>query len=157
MLYNLAIFGTPSGGEILLVMVVVLLLFGAKNLPKMARTLGKTLEEFRRAAREVSDEIVHADDPPAPNPPKRLATPKSDAPKEDGLESDYDAEGDEEMYDDDESGETITTSTDPAAHPEEDEADNVNSAPSEADNMESAHADPKKKQPATDRDDEGGQ
>ena len=58
----LAVFGTPSGGELLLVMLVVLLLFGAKNLPRMARTLGRTMEEFRRAAREVTDEIVHADD-----------------------------------------------------------------------------------------------
>lgn len=58
----LAVFGTPSGGELLLVLLVVLLLFGAKNLPRMARTLGRTLEEFRRAAKEVTDEIVHADD-----------------------------------------------------------------------------------------------
>ena len=90
MLYGLAFFGAPSGGEVLLIMMVILLLFGAKNLPKMARTLGKTMEEFRRAAREVSDEIVHADDPPAPNPPQRLATPKSDLPEEDGVEPDYD-------------------------------------------------------------------
>ena len=52
----------PSGGELLLVLLVILLLFGAKNLPKMARTLGRTLEEFRRAARDVSDEIMQADD-----------------------------------------------------------------------------------------------
>ena len=58
----LAFFGTPGGGELLLVLLAVLLLFGAKNLPRMARTLGRTLEEFRRAAREVTDEIVHADE-----------------------------------------------------------------------------------------------
>lgn len=47
-------------------LLVILLLFGAKNLPKMARTLGRTLEEFRRAARDVSDEIMQStdDDPP---------------------------------------------------------------------------------------------
>ena len=68
---TLAFFGAPSGGEILLVLLVVLLLFGSKNLPKMARTLGRTLEEFRRAAREVSDEIMHAEDEPK-EPPKPL-------------------------------------------------------------------------------------
>lgn len=58
----------PSGGELLLVLLVILLLFGSKNLPKMARTLGRTLEEFRRAAREVSDEIMQADDEVRPKP-----------------------------------------------------------------------------------------
>lgn len=53
--------GMPSGGEILVVLLVILLLFGSKNLPHMARTLGRMMEEFRRAARDVSDEILHAD------------------------------------------------------------------------------------------------
>jgi sec-independent protein translocase protein TatA len=68
--------GPPGGGEVLVILVVMLLLFGAKKLPGMARTLGKTLEEFRRATREVTDEIMHADrhlDDPATRPPERLA------------------------------------------------------------------------------------
>ncbi len=56
-----AFMGMPSGGEILVVLLVILLLFGSKNLPHMARTLGRMMEEFRRAARDVSDEILHAD------------------------------------------------------------------------------------------------
>jgi len=74
-----AFFGMPSGGEMLLVLLVILLLFGSKNLPKMARTLGRTLEEFRRAAREVSDEIMHAEDEP-PKPPKPLPGSVSQTP-----------------------------------------------------------------------------
>lgn len=66
---TLALFGSPGGGELLLILLALLLLFGAKNLPKMARTLGRTLEEFRRAAREVSNEFMRADeDIPAPRP-----------------------------------------------------------------------------------------
>ncbi len=65
--------GAPSGGEILLILFVILLLFGTKNLPKMARTLGRTLEEFRRAARDVSDEIMRADtDAATDDEPKSL-------------------------------------------------------------------------------------
>ena len=56
--------GSFGSGEILLIFVVVLLLFGSKNLPSIARSLGKALEEFRRAARNVSNEIVRADQPP---------------------------------------------------------------------------------------------
>jgi TatA/E family protein of Tat protein translocase len=52
--------GSFGVGEILLIFVVVLLLFGSKNLPSIARSLGKTLEESRRAARDVSNEIIHA-------------------------------------------------------------------------------------------------
>lgn len=61
--------GSISGGEILIILVVMLLLFGSKNLPKMARNLGRAMEEFRRASREVTDEIMRADldkDEPAP-------------------------------------------------------------------------------------------
>ena len=65
-----AFVGAPSGGEILLILVVILLLFGTKNLPQMARTLGRTLEQFRRAAREVTDEIMHGDAEP-PDPPRK--------------------------------------------------------------------------------------
>ena len=57
----------------MLVLLVALLLFGSKNLPKVARTLGKTMEEFRRAARHVSNEILRAGD--APSAPPRLNTP----------------------------------------------------------------------------------
>lgn len=58
--------GAPSGGEFLLVLLAILLLFGSKNLPHMARTLGRTMETFRRAAREVTDEIVQSDVTPPP-------------------------------------------------------------------------------------------
>jgi sec-independent protein translocase protein TatA len=59
-----------GGTEVILILVVALLLFGAKNLPKIARSMGKSVEEFRRAAREVSREVMMADqpDPPAPTP-----------------------------------------------------------------------------------------
>lgn len=53
--------GSPGGGEILVVFLALLLLFGAKRLPETARSLGKALAELRRAAREVSDEILRAD------------------------------------------------------------------------------------------------
>jgi sec-independent protein translocase protein TatA len=64
----LAFVGAPSGGELLLILFVVLMLFGTRNLPEMARGLGRALEQMRRAAREVSDEILTADQPAPPQP-----------------------------------------------------------------------------------------
>lgn len=68
--------GMPGGGEMLLILVVALLLFGAKRLPGLARSLGRALAEFRRAAREVGDEIQRATEEPPPPP----ATPGAEQP-----------------------------------------------------------------------------
>ncbi len=42
--------------EVLLIMAVVLLLFGASKLPELARSLGKAANEFKKAKNEDSDE-----------------------------------------------------------------------------------------------------
>ena len=47
----------PGGWEWILIFVVLLLLFGAKRLPDLAKGLGKGISEFRKAAKEVSNEI----------------------------------------------------------------------------------------------------
>ncbi len=46
--------GTP---EILLILLVVLVLFGAKKIPELAQGLGKGIREFRRASSEIRGEI----------------------------------------------------------------------------------------------------
>ena len=43
--------------EILLIFLVVLLVFGAKRIPEIAQGLGKGIREFKKATREVQDEI----------------------------------------------------------------------------------------------------
>ncbi len=49
----------PGGWEWILIFVVLLLLFGAKRLPDLARGLGKGISEFRKAAKDVSNELKH--------------------------------------------------------------------------------------------------
>ena len=46
--------------ELLIVLAVVLLLFGSKRLPELARSMGEAAHEFRKALRHNDDE----DDPP---------------------------------------------------------------------------------------------
>jgi len=56
--------GGPGGGEIILIFVVVLLMFGPKRLPQIARMIGKTLDELRRASQDFKDQIMSIDEPP---------------------------------------------------------------------------------------------
>ena len=50
---RLAIFtGTPGLPELLLILFVVLLLFGARRLPELAKSLGKSLGEFKKGREE---------------------------------------------------------------------------------------------------------
>ena len=44
--------GMPGGQELLIILFVVLLLFGAKKLPELSRALGKSLGEFKKGQRE---------------------------------------------------------------------------------------------------------
>ncbi len=70
-----------GGGEIILILALILILFGAKKLPELAKGLGQGIKEFKKATHEVTDEISHAMDEPPP-PPKRLppTTPEPAAP-----------------------------------------------------------------------------
>ena len=42
--------------EILVILLVVLLLFGAKRLPDLARSIGKSLQEFKKGMKEVTQD-----------------------------------------------------------------------------------------------------
>jgi len=73
--------------EIMLIMVVVLLLFGAKRLPEVGASIGKGIREFKRSLSDTQDAIMGQDDtqrnvssrpadaaaPPTSGEPKRLS------------------------------------------------------------------------------------
>ena len=53
---NLMVAGMLGGWEIVLILAVVLLLFGARKLPELAKGLGTGIKEFKKASREVADD-----------------------------------------------------------------------------------------------------
>jgi sec-independent protein translocase protein TatA len=59
-------FWTPGPFEIFVILVVALLLFG-RRLPEIARSLGKSLVEFKKGMKETKDDIEKAIDDEAPD------------------------------------------------------------------------------------------
>jgi sec-independent protein translocase protein TatA len=51
---------TPGPTEWVLILVIVLVLFGAKKLPELARSLGQSMNEFRKAREEFDKELHQA-------------------------------------------------------------------------------------------------
>ena len=67
-----------GGTELLVVFVIILLVFGPSQIPKMARGLGQAMREFKKAQREISDEIQRDEPPPSTphaNPPDHKPAP----------------------------------------------------------------------------------
>lgn len=56
-----------GGGEMLIVLLIVLVLFGPSQLPKMARGFGQAIREFKKAQREIGDELERDPAPPKKN------------------------------------------------------------------------------------------
>jgi sec-independent protein translocase protein TatA len=59
--------GMPSMPELLIVLAIVVLLFGAKKIPDLAKGMGKGIKDFKKAIKEDDDE------------PKEIATKETDA------------------------------------------------------------------------------
>ena len=54
---TIAYFGMPGGSEVILILFIILLLFGAKKLPELSRSLGKSLGEFKKGKEDLEREI----------------------------------------------------------------------------------------------------
>ncbi len=72
-------FGIPSGPDMLVIAVLVLVLFGAKKLPVFARSLGRSMGEFRKAKEEFEHELNRSHDDVVNNKDseRRIESPKA--------------------------------------------------------------------------------
>jgi sec-independent protein translocase protein TatA len=68
----LASFMNLGGPDLLVILLIILVLFGAKKLPELARGLGQAIKEFQKAKDEFSDELHKAGqgDTAKANPPQ---------------------------------------------------------------------------------------
>lgn len=73
-------FGQIGMSELLVILVIVLLVFGPKKLPELARGIGKAMNEFKRAADDVKQELqIDYDRPARPKPNPQPVSPPSDS------------------------------------------------------------------------------
>lgn len=66
--------GMQGQGEVLLIIFIVLLLFGAKKLPELSRSLGKSLGEFKKGQKEGNEldaSEVDTKEIPTPEEPEK--------------------------------------------------------------------------------------
>jgi sec-independent protein translocase protein TatA len=73
--------GMLGGWEIFLILAVVLILFGAKKLPELAKGLGQGIKEFKKASSEVTTEINRSmeEEYTPPPPPRKLPPANTEA------------------------------------------------------------------------------
>jgi sec-independent protein translocase protein TatA len=63
--------GGIGAQEILLILLIILLLFGARKIPEIARGLGKSVSEFKKGIREVDEEIRKEENTEKRQPPEK--------------------------------------------------------------------------------------
>lgn len=73
-------FGQIGMSELLVILVIVLLVFGPKKIPELARNLSRGLNEFRRAAEDVKEELTLDPDRPTRAASTRPSTPALQKP-----------------------------------------------------------------------------
>jgi sec-independent protein translocase protein TatA len=88
---NAGMFHNIGVGEILLVLAIVLVLFGAARLPQMAQSLGRSLTSFKKGLRETADDVKDAIKEDATTDAAESAAPdKSDSKQTDKTETSKD-------------------------------------------------------------------
>jgi len=77
-------FGSLGMGELIIIFTVALIVFGPRKLPELGRSLGKSLQEFKRASNELKhtlDEEISLEEKhsAAPLPPAQIESPTDPA------------------------------------------------------------------------------
>ena len=66
--------GMPGGTELLIILAIVVLLFGAKKIPELAKGFGKGIKNFKEEMKEVEEEVASTDTPKKVEGSEEVAT-----------------------------------------------------------------------------------
>jgi sec-independent protein translocase protein TatA len=78
---DLFLIAFPGGTELLVILLIVLILFGAKRIPEIAQGLGRGIKEFKKSVKDVQSEI-ESDSTPTPKIDQKPENTKPDAKDE---------------------------------------------------------------------------
>lgn len=84
---NIASLFNLAGPDLIIILLIVLLLFGAKKLPELARGMGQAVREFTKAKDEFEREVTR--------PPEPAASPKLEESKTEVAQDSHDMQGDQ--------------------------------------------------------------
>ncbi len=69
-MHMFAFVGPLGWSELLIIFFIILIIFGPRKLPEVAEAFGKSIQKFKKASREVQDEISMSSDEDTKKPPK---------------------------------------------------------------------------------------
>ena len=78
---DLFLIAFPGGTELLVILLIVLILFGAKRIPEIAQGLGRGIKEFKKSVKDVQSEI-ESDAPSTPKIDQNSENKKSESKDE---------------------------------------------------------------------------
>jgi len=76
--------GMPSGTELLIIFGIIVLMFGAKKIPDLAKGIGKGIKNFKAEMKDETPDVVSADEVKKVESTDEVASteaPKTEAPK----------------------------------------------------------------------------
>ncbi|CAN5834327.1 MAG: twin-arginine translocase TatA/TatE family subunit [Euzebyales bacterium] len=68
---------TPGPGELVIILLIFVMLFGAKKLPELGGSIGKTIKNFKRGVEEGQEDDGEGAPPPPSSQPPESSTPAS--------------------------------------------------------------------------------
>jgi sec-independent protein translocase protein TatA len=77
---TIPLFGpVPGGMELAVILLIAVLLFGANKIPKLARSTGEAMGEFKKGRQEVEDELAEMQDSESDSTSSAVETETSDS------------------------------------------------------------------------------
>ncbi|WP_132058734.1 Sec-independent protein translocase subunit TatA/TatB [Halorussus amylolyticus] len=77
----------PGGMEMMVILLIAVLLFGANKIPKLARSTGEAMGEFKKGRQEIEEELNEMSDPDVETVESDVSSPDADTNTDTNVET----------------------------------------------------------------------